>query len=178
MPINIPNFLTVARFCLVPLIIVMIVQGRWTIAFAVFLIAGVTDAIDGFLARRLDQRTEIGAYLDPLADKALLISIYITLSITGVLAPWLAILVVSRDVMIIGAVVLSWIVGDPVEIAPLRVSKANTAAQILFAGLLLGASAFGLDVSALKAACEVVVGLLTLFSLAAYLALWMRHMAE
>ena len=160
-----------------PLIIVMIVQNRWMIAFAVFIVAGVTDAVDGFLARRLDQRTELGAYLDPLADKALLISIYITLSVTGVLAPWLAILVVSRDLMIIGAVVLSWIVGDPVEIAPLRVSKANTFAQIVFAGLLLGASAFGLEINGLKAAAEVVVGMLTLFSLAAYLALWTRHMA-
>ena len=174
---NLPNLLTIGRFGLVPLIIVMIVQGRWMLAFVVFMIAGITDAVDGFLARKLDQRTEFGAYLDPLADKALLVSIYVTLSITGVLAPWLAILVVSRDMMIIGAVIVSWIVGDPVEIAPLKVSKANTFAQIIFALLILGASAFGLDISALKATAEVVVGLLTLLSLGAYMSLWLQHMA-
>jgi hypothetical protein len=71
--------------------------------------------------------TELGAYLDPLADKALIVSIYITLGIYGLIPGWLVILVVSRDIMIVGAVMLSWLVGTPVKVKPLLVSKLNTA---------------------------------------------------
>ena len=81
------------------------------IAFLLFLAAGISDAVDGFLAKRFGMTTELGAYLDPLADKALIVSIYVTLGITGVIPRWLVILVVSRDIMIVGAVMLSWLVG-------------------------------------------------------------------
>ena len=73
------------------------------LAFVLFLAAGVSDAVDGFLAKRFDMATELGAYLDPLADKVLIVSIYVTLGITGVIPRWLVILVVSRDIMIVGA---------------------------------------------------------------------------
>ena len=108
------------------------------LAFIVFVIAGVSDAIDGFLAKRFDMATELGAYLDPLADKALLVSIYVTLAMLGKMPAWLTIVVVSRDIMIVGAIVLSWVLGKPVTIRPLRVSKLNTAAQIVLAALVLG----------------------------------------
>ena len=75
--------------------------------------------------------TELGAYLDPLADKVLIVSIYVALGITGAIPRWLVILVVSRDIMIVGAVMLSWLVGRPVAVKPLLVSKLNTAAQIV-----------------------------------------------
>ena len=91
-----------------------------------FLIAGVSDGIDGWIARRFDQRSELGAYLDPIADKALLVSIFVTLGLVGVLPVWLVILVVSRDILIVGGVVLSWMLGSAVPIRPLLVSKANT----------------------------------------------------
>ena len=84
-------------------------------AFLLFLAAGVSDAVDGFLAKRFGMTTELGAYLDPLADKVLIVSIYVTLGITGVIPRWLVILVVSRDFMIVGAIMLSWLVGRPVD---------------------------------------------------------------
>ncbi len=174
---NIPNILTLGRLCLVPLVIVMIQQGEWTAAFALFVVAGVTDGVDGFIARHFNQRTELGAYLDPLADKALLVSIYVTLAIGGVIPSWLAILVVSRDIMIMGAVIVSWLLDNPVEISPIYVSKANTFAQIALAALVLGARAFGLDLGAGIMAMALVVGSLTLASTGAYLAFWLRHMA-
>ena len=174
---NIPNILTLGRLCLVPLVILMIQQGEWTAAFALFVIAGLTDGIDGFFARQFDQRTELGAYLDPLADKALLVSIYVTLAIGGVIPSWLTILVVSRDVMIMGAVIVSWLLDNPVRIRPLYVSKANTFAQIALAALVLGARAFGLDLGRGVMVMAIVVGCLTLASTAAYLAFWLRHMA-
>ena len=95
------------------------------LAFVLFLAAGVSDAVDGFLAKRFDMATELGAYLDPLADKALIVSIYVTLGITGAIPLWLVILVVSRDIMIVGAVILSWVVDKPMTLRPLMVSSST-----------------------------------------------------
>jgi cardiolipin synthase (CMP-forming) len=176
--LNIANLLTVLRFCLVPIVIVSIVNQEWTIAFVVFVIAGVTDAVDGFVARQFNMRTELGAYLDPLADKALLVSIYITLAVSAVIPSWIAVLVVSRDVMIVGAVIVSWIMDNPVEINPLRLSKANTLVQISFAALVLFSLAFALPLDMAIRSGVIVVAALTLASMAAYLATWFRHMAD
>jgi len=173
---NVPNFLTICRLCLVPLAVAMIGQQQWVIAFAVFVVAGLTDGIDGFIARHFNQRTELGAYLDPIADKALLISIYVTLAIGGIIPSWLAILVVSRDVMIVGAVIVSWLLDNPVEISPIFVSKANTFAQIALAALVLASKAFGLDTGHGMLVAAVIVGALTVASTGAYLAVWLRHM--
>jgi len=174
---TIPNLITVGRLFLVPLVIVMIVNARWDIAFILFVVAGVSDAIDGFLAKRWGMASELGAYLDPTADKALIVSIYITLAVVGVVPAWLVILVVARDLMIVAAVILSWLMNRPVTIAPFVVSKLNTAAQIAFAALALGSRAFGVELGAIALAAEFIVALLTLASMTAYLAFWLRHMA-
>jgi cardiolipin synthase (CMP-forming) len=175
---TIPNIITIARLIMVPLIVVLIGQERWGLAFALFAAAGVSDGVDGFIARRFNMRSEFGAYLDALADKALLVSIYVTLSVTGVLPGWLAILVVSRDLMIISAIMVSRLMERPLAIKPLFVSKLNTGAQIVFAALVLGTKAFTLDVPTLYAAGMILVAALTIVSAAAYLARWMRHMAS
>jgi cardiolipin synthase (CMP-forming) len=176
--LNIANLLTVLRFCLVPIVIVSIINREWTIALVLFVTAGITDAIDGFVARHFNMRTELGAYLDPLADKALLVSIYITLASIGVIPVWIAVLVVSRDIMIVGAVIISWIMDNPVEINPLKLSKANTLAQISFAAMILCMFASGRPSPMLEQGGLVVVAALTLASMAAYLATWFRHMAD
>jgi cardiolipin synthase len=174
---TIPNFITIGRLFLVPLIVLMIGQGQWLAAFLIFLAAGVSDAVDGFLAKRFGMASELGAFLDPLADKALIVAIYVTLAIGGVIPAWLTILVVSRDIMIVSGVILSWIMDNPVEIAPIIVSKLNTAAQIGFAVLVLGTKAFGLDLGNGFVVAETLVALLTLASMGAYLAVWLKHMA-
>ncbi len=175
---NIPNILTVLRFCMVPVVVIALVNQHWTIAFVVFVAAGVTDAIDGFIARRFDMRTELGAYMDPLADKALLVSIYITMSAGGLLPAWLAVLVVSRDIMIVGAVVLSWLLDKPLDIDPSRLSKINTLAQISFAAIMLFLLAFGLKQADLAFAGSLIVAALTIGSMLDYLGRWLRHMAD
>ena len=174
---SLPNLITVGRLILVPLVIAMITAQQWMLAFVLFVVAGVSDGIDGFLARRFSLRTELGAYLDPLADKALLMSIYVTLAIEGILPGAMAILVVSRDLMILGAIVVSWVLDKPVEIRPLPVSKANTLAQISLAALVLGAKAFGLGLDGWLGAMIAVVATLTLASMAAYLSQWFKHMS-
>lgn len=175
---TLPNLITIGRLFLVPFVIVMIVNERWQLAFVAFLAAGISDAVDGFIAKRFDMTSELGAYLDPVADKALIVSIYITLAMVGVIPSWLVILVVSRDLMIVSAVILSWVMAKPVAIAPFAVSKLNTAAQLGFAALLLGARAFGVEPGPVVAVGQLVVALLTLGSMTAYLAFWLRHMAS
>jgi cardiolipin synthase len=161
---------------MVPLVVWAITSGGMRIAFILFVAAGVSDAVDGFLAKRFHMKSELGAYLDPLADKALIVSIYIALGIAGALPIFLVILVVSRDIMIISALMLSWLVGKPMPIRPLPVSKVNTAAQIILAALVLAEKGFGFDVDMVSKAMMAVVAVLTLLSVAFYLAEWVRHM--
>jgi cardiolipin synthase len=158
--------------------VVAIGQGAWMLAFLLFVAAGVSDAADGIIARRFHLRSELGAYLDPLADKALLVSIYVTLSVVGTVPGWLAIIVVSRDAMIVAAILVSRLMDKPVAIKPLLISKANTAAQIAFAAGVLGALAFGLPLGDWLALGMLAVAGLTGLSAAAYLARWLRHMAD
>ncbi len=175
---SLPNLITVGRIVLVPVVIWAITSGNMLLAFWVFVAAGISDAVDGFIAKRFNAQTEFGAYLDPLADKALLMSIYVTLSIEGLLPRWIVIAVVSRDIMIMGAVVLSWVLNRPVEIHPLIVSKLNTAAQIGLAALVLASSGFKFDAGQAKNVLLVVAGGLTFISAAAYLIEWMRHITS
>ena len=99
--INIPNFITLARVLSVPVIFWLLVNGNSRIAFFVFLCAGISDAVDGYLAKRFKWTTELGAYLDPLADKLLIVSIYIALGVSNEIPLWLVIAVVSRDILIL-----------------------------------------------------------------------------
>lgn len=172
----IPNLITIGRLVLVPFVVAMIVQKDWDLAFFAFVLAGISDAVDGFVARRFNLRSDLGAYLDAIADKALLVSIYVTLAIIGVIPSWLAIMVVSRDIMIVGAIVLSWVLDRPVPIRPLFLSKLNTTAQIAFAALILGAAAFELALAGWVSPLSYGVAALTAASAAAYLAQWLDHM--
>jgi len=174
--LSIPNLITLGRILLVPVVVWAITSGQMRIAFTLFLVAGISDAVDGFLAKRFHMKSELGAYLDPLADKALIVSIYISLGIAGALPIALVILVVSRDIMIISAFMLAWLVGRPMAVRPLPVSKANTAAQILLATVVLAEHAFGLEFAVASAVLMGLVALLTLLSIAFYLAEWVRHM--
>jgi cardiolipin synthase len=174
--LSIPNLITLARILLVPVLVWAITSGEMRLAFLLFVTAGISDAVDGFLAKRFGMASDLGAYLDPLADKALIVSIYVSLGIVGAVPPWLVILVVSRDMMIVAAVMLSWLVGRPVTIKPLLVSKLNTVAQIMFAALILAALAFRIDAEPVLILTMAVVVVLTLLSIGFYLAEWVRHM--
>jgi cardiolipin synthase len=176
--LSIPNLITLGRILLVPFVIWAIASGELRIAFVLFMAAAISDAIDGFLAKRFGMQTELGAYLDPLADKVLIMSIYLTLGISGVIPRWIVILVVSRDVMIIGAVILSWLVDKPLTVKPLTISKLNTACQILYASLVLAVNGFGFDAGWLLTLTLALVTALTLLSIGFYVAEWVRHMNQ
>jgi cardiolipin synthase len=175
--LSIPNLITLGRILLVPIVVWAIVTpGAMWIAFVLFVVAGISDAVDGFLAKRFAMTTELGRYLDPLADKALIVSIYLALGINGLIPRWLVILVVSRDILIVGGIMLSWVIGSPLKIRPLLVSKLNTVAQILFACVVLGTLGFDIKADMLTLLLMITVAALTLLSVAAYVAEWMRHM--
>jgi cardiolipin synthase len=175
--VTIPNLITVLRFFLVPFVVLALLTGHMEWAFAAFLAAGISDGVDGFIARNFDQRSKLGAYLDPIADKLLLVTVFLVLGYMGELPLWLVIAAVSRDGLIIGAVLLSTIMGNPVEVKPLFVSKANTAVQIALAAWVLAELAFGHAFGPFRQWLVVASGLLTAASAAAYLVSWLKHMA-
>jgi len=175
--LSIPNLITLGRAILVPIVFWLLVSGRVEAAFVLFVVAGISDAVDGYLAKRFHWQTELGAYLDPLADKFLLVSIYIALGVLGALPSWLVIAVVSRDILIVIAVVLSWLLDNPVNIKPLIVSKANTVAQIVLAAAVLADEGFGLGIETWREVLVWAVAVLTIASLIAYMRAWLAHMA-
>jgi cardiolipin synthase len=176
-PLTIPNLITIMRFVLVPAVVLAMLNMRWDWAFAGFLVAGISDGVDGFIARRFNQHSKLGAYLDPMADKVLLVSVFVVMGFIGQLPLWLVVTMVSRDALIICAVLLSTVMAHPVEMKPLYVSKANTAAQIVLAAVVLGELALGLHLDPLRPALILLSGVLTVASAAAYLVAWLRHMS-
>jgi cardiolipin synthase len=175
--LTIPNLITILRFLLVPAVVLAMLNMRWDWAFAGFLVAGISDGVDGFIARRFNQQSKLGAYLDPMADKVLLVSVFVVMGFIGELPLWLVVTMVSRDALIICAVLLSTVMAHPVEMKPLYVSKANTAAQIVLAAVVLGELALGLHLDPLRPALILLSGVLTVASAAAYLVAWLRHMS-
>jgi cardiolipin synthase len=167
-PLSLPNMITLLRLCAVPAAVWLIIKGRLDLAFWVFVGAGVSDALDGWIARRWNLRSALGELLDPVADKALLVSVYVTLAMIGVLPDWLAILVVFRDVLIVGGVVVFYLLGTPRPIEPILISKANTALQIGLAAVALFLAGFGLSAPPLLEALVWGVTATTVASGAAY----------
>lgn len=170
--LSLPNLISIVRLLLVPLIVSLMLGRDYELAFALFVVAGLSDAIDGYIANRFNMRTELGAYLDPIADKALLVCVYVTLGVQGELAQVVVTLVVSRDLLIVGAVILSYLVGHPLKIAPLMLSKLNTAAQIVLAAMMLAALGFLPALEAALVPGQWIVAATTLLSGLAYFLAW------
>ena len=150
-----------------PLAFWLVLERRLDLAFFLFLLAGLSDAVDGWLARRYGGNS-IGAMMDPVADKALLVTMYVTLAVVRVLPDWLAILVVFRDLLIVGGVIVMSILGQPVVIRPLYVSKVNTALQIVLIAATLFLIGFDLMAPLLMQCLIWTVAASTLLSGAAY----------
>lgn len=174
---NIPNLISLGRLLCVPLMVWCVLQDRLDLAFWVFIAAGASDAVDGFLARRFGWRTQLGAYLDPVADKALLVSIYVLLGARGLLPDWLVVLVVLRDVAILGGAFVVMREGKPMAIVPMFISKANTAFQIILAGSVLAQHGFALDLSVLNQWLIYAVAVTTAASGMGYVLKWGRQAA-
>jgi cardiolipin synthase len=165
--INLPNIITFLRLCAVPVAVWLVLHAQFLAGFWIFAAAGVSDAVDGWLARRRGP-TALGGLMDPVADKALLVCMYVTLAAAGVLPDWLAILVVFRDLVIVGGAVTLRLIGNRMSLRPLRISKLNTALQIVLVAASLLTSGLGLAVPVLIGALVWAVAASTLASGAAY----------
>lgn len=146
---NLPNALSMLRIVLIPIFIIMMSYGRQRMALGVFVLAAVTDALDGFFARRFGQKTTLGAYLDPIADKLLLVSSYVAFSLLQLIPRWLTILVVSRDVIISTGILILRLNAFQPEIKPTLLSKCTTFFQIvtIVLALLLAVGAGHIDMA-------------------------------
>lgn len=135
--INVPNFITVVRILLTPLFVIFLLREMFPVAVLIFAIAGISDGLDGFIARVFNQRTELGAYLDPIADKSLLMASFITLGIQQHIPSWLAVVVISRDIVIMTGIAVLAIMEIKIRIQPSIISKVTTFAQLLTVFLTL-----------------------------------------
>ncbi|MGA3402629.1 MAG: CDP-alcohol phosphatidyltransferase family protein [Acetobacteraceae bacterium] len=172
--LTLPNVITFGRLCAVPAAFWLVIDHRPAYAFFLFVAAGISDAVDGYLARRWGGNM-VGAVLDPVADKALLVTMYVTLAAVNELPDWLATLVVFRDLVIVGGVIVLAVLGQAVAIRPLYVSKLNTALQILLVALTLLLAGFGLAAPIAMLVLIWAVAATTLASGAAYVWITVRR---
>ncbi len=135
--INIPNILTVLRILITPLFVIFLIRKMHAHALLVFILAGVSDGLDGLIARMLNQRSELGALLDPIADKLLLTAAYVSLGILEIIPGWLAVVVISRDVLIVIGISVLKFANIRFAIRPTRISKWTTVLQLLTIGVSL-----------------------------------------
>ena len=129
---NLPNLITISRLLLTPYIVWLLLIESYFLGFIFFLLSGISDALDGFIAKRFNQKTLLGSYLDPIADKFLIVSAIVLLGYNGYVPIWLIIIIVSRDIAIFGAVIISWMLGTNLRIEPLIISKINTFLQLFY----------------------------------------------
>ena len=167
-PVNLANLVTVGRLLMVPPLVWLIVTERLQAAFWLFLAAALSDAIDGFIAKRFNAKTTLGSYLDPLADKVLLDGIYVALAMGHWLPVWLVALVIGRDLLIVCGVVLIRRRHATFRPKPLLIGKVNTFAQRLLAASALGNVGGWVDLDAAVEVLVIVVALTTLLSGAGY----------
>lgn len=156
-----PNAISLFRIGLVAPVLLLIVENRFEPALIVFFVAGFSDGVDGYLAKRFNWHTRLGALLDPIADKLLVAGTFLALVYTGLVPVWLAVLVILRDVVIVGGAAAYSLLVGPVEGEPTRISKLNTALELLFVLFVLSSAAFGwradISITVLGAAVLVTV---------------------
>ncbi len=172
---NIPNLITLCRLAAVPLVIWLILDDDMMIAFWIFFAAALSDAADGIIAKHFDMETVFGAFLDPIADKALLVGVYLTLGNEGLLPTWLVILVVFRDILIVGGALLFQTVTQSLTMQPLMISKVNTFLQLVLAIGVLWTKAYGIGDGIVLDLMGYIVAVTTFWSGVLYVVTWSRR---
>lgn len=173
---SLPNIISLGRLFSVPLIVSLILSDQTFFALIVFTLAGLSDALDGFLARVFKSRTDLGTYLDPLADKALLVGVYLALGYTGLIDFWVVILVVFRDLVIIGGILLLFLFKSPIQMKPLMISKINTVVQLVFAFFVLSQASSLLGFEGLTIYFGYLVALTTVLSGLSYVIIGAKNL--
>lgn len=138
-----PNAISLLRIALVPPILLLMLNDRHDVALVLFFVAGFSDGLDGYLAKRFNWHSRAGALLDPIADKLLVAGTFVTLGVTGHLPVWLVTIVVFRDVVIVGGAMAYNFLVRPVEGEPTRISKLNTAFELMLVLFVISRAGFG-----------------------------------
>jgi len=175
---NIPNLLTLFRILLVPIFVILLIYGQMFYAFLAFMIAGATDGLDGFIARFFNQKTVLGAYVAPIADKLLLVTSYIVLTILGIIPPWLAVLVISRDIFILTGVVVLFLNHKSFEIRPSLLGKVSTFFQLTTVIIALSVAQPLLALQPFLIWSSYLAAALTILSGFHYAFIWVGQMGE
>lgn len=172
---QLPNIISVVRILLVVPVVLYLLEGRYTLALILFLVAGLSDGIDGYLARRYSWITPLGGFLDPLGDKLLVVSSYLSLGWLGALPVWLVSAVIIRDLVIVaGTLLYRGLIGQ-VQAEPILISKINTGLQILLVVLVIASLAALADVHEVVQGLMYLVFVTTVMSGVAYVFLWGRR---
>ena len=172
--LNIPNVISFGRLLSVPFAVWLILNYFHVAAFWIFVAACISDAADGYIAKRFNLQTELGGFLDPIADKALLICVFITLGNASLIATWLVILVVFRDALIVCGALLYHLLYQNLSVQTLLVSKINTTFQFILAAMVLGVAAFNVVDQIVIHTLEYIVGATTIASGTSYVIMWGR----
>lgn len=174
----IPNMICVGRIILVAPIVVYLSEARYGLALALIVVAGLSDALDGYLARRFDWRTRLGGLLDPAADKLLMFAVFVTLTWMGWVPVWFTAIVVGRDVIIILGTVAYQLLVEPVHGEPTRASKLNTVLQIGFLLLTVNHAWMGWPDEVVLQAVGVMILITIAISTVQYVTTGMRRLRE
>ena len=171
---NIPNMLTGLRLAAAPALVALLYRGLHGEALSVFVFAGLTDAADGYLAKRFNSMTRFGRYLDPAADKLLMLASFLTLTALGFTPLWLTALVIARDVCIVIGIALAHHWALPVRVTPSFLGKVSTAVQVIYVGLMLVTLTLPVHVAWLTDFAAFATAMFTLASGLGYAQIWFR----
>lgn len=171
---HLPNALTVLRLVAAPATAALLLYDHYGAAFAIFLFAGISDLVDGYLAKRYGLATRLGRYLDPAADKALMFTCFLVLALQQIVPVWLAAIVIGRDVIMIAAVGAAKLMNVPLTVMPLPIGKLTAVLQVAFVGVQLFVLAFEIDIGELQRWLALVVAMVTVASAFVYSSLWLR----
>lgn len=173
---HLPNLLTTLRLAAAPATAGLLTQGHFAAAFGLFAFAGISDAADGFLAKRYGLSTRLGRFLDPVADKALMVAVFVTLSVLDDVPMWLTGTVILRDLLIVTGLAVAVASRAPIAVRPLMAGKICTATEVIYAGLHLAALGFGFSVAAVYPADAYITAGVAAASAIAYFMVWLNAM--
>jgi cardiolipin synthase len=171
-----PNVLTALRLAAAPVTAVLLLTDNYLAAIFVFAFAGISDLLDGHLARRHGYTSRFGRYLDPAADKALMFACFVVFALQHIVPLWLAAIVIGRDVLMAIAILVARQAEAPLTIAPLRIGKLTTFVQVTFIGIQLISLAFGVELGDMLHWAVLVVAIVTAASAWVYGVVWLRAM--
>ena len=174
---TVANLITSIRIILAPIFIIYLINDEFVAALIVFVLAGISDGLDGFIARVFKQKSKIGSYLDPLADKILLVAAFIVLSVRGFVPPWLGVTVICRDMLILLGVLILFLNGSNFVIKPSFVSKVTTCLQLATVFVVLAKSHL-IFLGQINSYLFWVTGIFTISSGLLYMRYWFRMMGE